>query len=166
MFTKGLKRLLRDLDLHLAVLCLACLITVTFLGVIMRYLFNSPFTWQDEVQMTLFLWAICFGGSAAFRSGGHIAIDLLVDLFPKNVQKAIHVAIWFISSGVLGFLAWNSMGFVVQQIKNNRVTDVMKFPRSVVYAPLPVCSVLMILFFGWSTWKKLKIEEEGSMDAH
>jgi len=161
MAARQWKKVLCDVDLYIAVACLACLITIAFVGVFMRYLFNSPFIWQDEVQMTLFVWVACFGGSAAFRSGGHIAIDLVVDLFPKSIQKVIDVLIWFITAFVLGFLAWNSLGFVCQQLEANRMTDVLKFPRAIVYAPVPVCAVLMILFFGAATWRKLHEQEVG-----
>lgn len=164
MATNPWKRTLCNLDLLLAVVCLACLITLTFVGVFMRYLFNNPIAWQDEIQMTLIVWVTCFAGSAAFRTGGHIAIDLVVDLFPKAVQRWMSIVIFLISAFVLGFLAWNSMGFVMQQIGNHRVTDVLKFPRALVYAPVPLCSVLMILSFAGTTWREFH-EKEALSDA-
>lgn len=164
MTAKQWKKVLHELDLYIAVICLAVLIAITFAGVFTRYIFNSPFTWQDEVQMMLFLWVACFGGSAAFRTGGHIAIDLLVDFFPQKIQRIIDVLIWFISAFVLGFLAWNSMGFVYQQMADNRLTDVLKFPRAIVYAPLPICSALMIIFFGMTTLQRIRKEVQENAD--
>ena len=57
-------KILKNLDIVLAGLILGILVVVTFSGVIMRYIFNAPFVWQQEVQLTCFLWSGIFDGES------------------------------------------------------------------------------------------------------
>ena len=52
---------LRQIDIGISVIALVLLIAVTFAGVIFRYVFSKPFSWQEEVQLALIIWVIFFG---------------------------------------------------------------------------------------------------------
>ena len=136
-----------NMDLFFSVVALFALVAVTFMGVFMRYLFNSPFAWLDEVQMILIVWLSCFGASAAVRHGGHIAIDMVVGLLPQKMQKRLSLLILLIVVLVLGFLTWNSFGLVRQQYSFKRVTDILELPRAYIFAALPASSAMMIISF-------------------
>ena len=81
---KALK-VLGNLDMVFAGVLMVGLIVLTFVGVIRRYFLRDPITWMEEVQMLLFLWVVFLGGSAAFRTGSHIAIEIVVDALPKKI---------------------------------------------------------------------------------
>lgn len=49
---------LRQIDIGISVIALVLLIAVTFAGVIFRYVFSKPFSWQEEVQLALIIWVI------------------------------------------------------------------------------------------------------------
>ncbi|MDR2391155.1 MAG: TRAP transporter small permease [Planctomycetota bacterium] len=143
-----------DIDLYLSMLSLSVLIVITFLGVFMRYAFNAPFVWLDEMQMTCIVWVTCFGASAAFRHGGHIAIDMIVNLFPAGLKRALEIVVFVVILFMLGFLTWNGWGLVRQQIVNSRLSDVMRIPRAYIYAPMPLAGVCMLLGFGLSPFRR------------
>ena len=136
-----------NIDLFLAIVALAVLVIVTFFGVFMRYAFNNPFVWLDEVQMTVIVWLTCFGASAAVRHGGHIAIDMFVTLLPQKVQRVIGVVTFLAILVMLCFLAWNGFGLVRQQLQFKRVTDILMLPRAYIFAALPISTCVMILSF-------------------
>ena len=49
---------------------------------------------------------------AAFRTGTHVAIEMIVDMMPAKVQKIME---WFISIvvvAVVGYLFFQSIGFI------------------------------------------------------
>ena len=58
---------LRQIDIGISVIALVLLIAVTFAGVIFRYVFSKPFSWQEEVQLALIIWVIFFGARYAFE---------------------------------------------------------------------------------------------------
>ena len=90
---KGLS-ILANLDIAVAAVILAVLIVLTFAGVIWRYIFNAPFTWLEEVQTSCMVWIVFAGAGAAFRMGNHVAIEMIVDMMPEKMQKAMG---WIIS---------------------------------------------------------------------
>ena len=65
-------------------LLLAAMTSLTFVNVIMRYVFNSGLTWALEITEFLFAWLILFGMSYGVKVGSHIGVDALVRLFPNS----------------------------------------------------------------------------------
>lgn len=144
---KGNKLLNRILgiDYVIASISLALLIVVTFAGVIFRYCLNSPLIWEEEIQLALSTWTIYFGAAAAFRRGSHIAIDMIVDMFPTKLQKVMDVLIFAVTTYVLFFLMKNGAALVAQFIRTNRTTNILHIPSQYIYAVIPVGCVLMMI---------------------
>lgn len=57
---------LGNLDLYFMVILLACLIVLTVVGVLKRYILRNPISWLEEIQALLFMWITFIGGSAVF----------------------------------------------------------------------------------------------------
>lgn len=151
---KLLQRLL-NVDVLLAGICLIILVSITFMGVIMRYFFSNPFVWQEEIQLWLFLWIAFFGGSAAFREKSHVEIDVIVELLPKKVQKVVQILIYALVVIVLGYLCRKGMMMVDQFIATNKSTFVLSIPSSLIYSVVPVGCVLMIINYTIVEWRDL-----------
>lgn len=150
-------RCILNVDAMIASITLCLLIVLTFAGVIWRRVLNSPFTWMEEVQLACMVWIVFAGATVAFRTGNHVAIEMVVDLFPEKVQK---IATYFISAVVvfvLGYLFYVSLGFINIFITSGRSTSILNIPYSLIYAIAPVSFILMIFnyFYG------LKYPEEG-----
>lgn len=158
---KFLKYIL-NVDAIIASITLCLLIVLTFAGVIRRRVLNSPFTWMEEVQLACMVWIVFAGATVAFRTGNHVAIEMVVDLFPEKAQK---IATYFISAVVvfvLGYLFYVSLGFINIFITSGRSTSILNIPYSLIYAIAPVSFILMIFnyFYG------LKHPEDGGeLDA-
>ena len=60
-------KILGNLDVGVSCVMMVALVILTFVCVLMRYIMRSPITWQEEVQMLLFLWIVFLGGAGAFR---------------------------------------------------------------------------------------------------
>jgi len=149
---KALK-VLCNLDLLLGCAMVAVLIVLTFSGVLMRYILRSPITWQEEIQMLLFLWITFLGGSAAFRTGGHIAIEILVDTLPKKIGGAIEKVGVLIQLVILVYLFSQEWAYYMQLVSTNKVTNLLRIPFAYAYLVVPVGGVLMILSMLFYTYK-------------
>lgn len=66
-------------------------LTMIFYGVIMRYIFNNPITWVDEISKYFIIWGALIGASVALRDDHHIKVDLLFNLLPAEVKKVVSV---------------------------------------------------------------------------
>jgi len=145
-----------NIDLIIAGIAMLVLIFVTFAAVILRYCVRKPLIWGEEMQLFCFVWAALFGSGAVFRNGGHVAIDILVDLFPPKIQKIVESVVYVIVVGILAFLFWQSFLLTKQMYTTNRVTNILRIPYWIVYGAMPAGCVLMILNHGIAVYRKLR----------
>lgn len=150
---RGLLKLLKLSDSFISGLTLIILVAVTSSGVLMRYVFNRPFSWQEEVQLWCYVWLSFFGGSVAFRHGGHVAIEVLVDIFPKPLQKIVNIFVYLVVSFLLLYLAFYGFSFVGLQREIQRTTNVLHVPYYLICLALPIGSILMFLSWTLSFFK-------------
>ncbi|MTI60411.1 MAG: TRAP transporter small permease [Firmicutes bacterium] len=143
-----------EFDVIISGIALVILIILTFLGSVLRYLFNNPIIWLEEVQLALFLWVVFLGGSAVFRKGSHVAIDLIVDKLSGKLKILTELLIYLVGILVLAYFTYGSNLLVNQFIKRNRVTNILKIPSQYIYIVVPIGCILMILNYTLSMYKR------------
>lgn len=57
--------------------------------VICRYLLNSPLGWSEELARFGFIWMTFFAGYLGARRAQHISVELVQNLFPRQVKKGM-----------------------------------------------------------------------------
>lgn len=154
---KALK-VLSELDMLVACIPLVILIVTTFVGVPMRYIVGQPFTWLEEVQSACLVWIVFASAGAAFRTGSHVAIEMIVERFPKSIQKVLQICIAVVVTVVVGYLFVQSIGYIQMFIRNGRSTPMLRIPYSAIYVICPVSFVLQIVSYIFVTirdWSKI-----------
>ena len=73
----------------LCVLFFATMTFVTITGVFYRYALNDPIQWSNESARFLMLWTGFLAINIAMRKGEHIRIDIIVNLLPSWMSKAL-----------------------------------------------------------------------------
>lgn len=136
-----------SLDLIISGLSLVILVLVTVAAVFMRYGVNDPFPWIEEVQMLLFVWASFFGASVSFCLGGHIAIDILVDLFPKKLQRILEQIIAIMIFCSLLYMMWLQIQRGFALVKSGRATNILRIPMYVDYFGVALAFLMMTIRF-------------------
>ena len=84
--------------------------------VILRYFFNSPTVWGNELAQMLFgTYAVVCGGYI-LRTGGHVNVDIIYVRFSTKTKAALDIitsVLFFLFCGMLlvygGSLAWDSL---------------------------------------------------------
>ena len=145
-------KVLGNLDGYLAAVMLAVLIITTFAGVIFRYILNKPFTWLEEVQLLCLVWSVFLCCGLAFRTGGHVAIEIIVDALSPKVQKIIGYIIDVIFTVLSIFLVWTSIGYVNSFIKNGRCTPMLRIPYALIYGIVPIAIVWSIACYFYARY--------------
>ena len=158
--------ILANLDIAVASVILTVLIVLTFLGVVWRYIFNNPFTWLEEVQTSCMVWIVFAAAGAAFRSGNHVAIEMIVDLMPAKMQKVMEWLISIVVVIVIGYLFKQSIGFIQVFIKSGRATSMLKIPYTVVYGIAIVSYIDMIISYFYSIIKGVKSEAKEAASSN
>lgn len=153
-------KVIGNLDIAIAAIALVILIILTSSGVFMRYILGQPYTWLEEVQLFCMVWIVFAAGGAAFRTGNHVAIEMVVELFPKKIQKVIEIFVDIVILFVIGYLFMQSIGFIKLFVASGRSTSMIKIPYTLIYGIAPVSYILMIISYFTSKYTKRKTEKE------
>jgi len=85
----GLGRAVHHLEETLIAVFLGLMTLLTFANVIARYVFNDNILWALEMTGFLNAWMIMLGISYAMKTGAHLGVDALVNVFPPGLRKAV-----------------------------------------------------------------------------
>lgn len=96
------RRLARLVD-FLIIVMMATLALLLGLGVVLRYVFNNPLTWSEEIVVTLFVWMVMLGIPSALRSKMHIRIDVLILRLSNSARRSVGYLAY--AAGLIVFLS-------------------------------------------------------------
>jgi len=84
--------------------------------VVLRYFFNSPTVWANELAQMLFGAYAILAGGYILRIGGHVNVDILYSRLSRKSRAALDIVtslLFFLFCGMLliygGSLAWDSL---------------------------------------------------------
>lgn len=142
-------KILCNLDLIIASVALIVLTLITSVGVFKRYVMNDPTLWQEEISAFCQVWLIYMGASVAFRTGSHVAIEMLVDSLPEKLQKFMGYVIDLIVLFVLVFLLTKSQAYIAQVFgRSGRPTPILRIPYIYIYGVAPYgCALMIVSYF-------------------
>lgn len=159
------KKALANIDFVIAGIMLIILVVLTIYGVIMRYVVGSPLTWIEEVQLSCMVWIVFSGAGGAFRTGGHVAIELLVESLPKKIQAIVNILVIIAVVFTLGYLLVQSIAYTEFFMNNGRSTSILQIPFWMIYGIAPIATLSMIvnyLYVQFSRLRELRREEPGT----
>ncbi|SMR71094.1 C4-dicarboxylate transporter, DctQ subunit [Aliiroseovarius halocynthiae] len=70
-------------------LLLGLMVMITFVNVVMRYVFNSAIIWGLEVTLILFAWLVLFGVSYGVKVTAHLGVDALTNMLPARTRRVV-----------------------------------------------------------------------------
>jgi len=124
-------------------IALVIAVTLILYGVVMRYVFESPLYWVDEISTYLAVWAALFGWSVAERDGHHIRVTLLVDRVPAPVRRWMLLASSALSAGFCLFLAYLGVVLELRYVNSGQVTLNTQAPLWLVYLAVPLAALML-----------------------
>lgn len=148
---------------------------LTFVNVIMRYLFNDNILWAVEVTVFLFAWMVLVGASYGVKKNFHIGVDVVISLAPDRLKKVyalIAVTCCLTFSILLLIGSWNywypfaterawyetddiPMPEMLQFLADwmNEGERYEKLPRFIPYMALPVGMALLTFRFAQAAYQ-------------
>ena len=117
-------------------------VAVLLAGVVMRFIFNSPIPWADELASILFLWLANLGAVVALRRGTHMRTTVLVGYLSER-GKAWAEALAIIAPCVMLLLLMHPMWEYAEDEMFVQ-TPALGWPNTVRAAAVAVGAALMI----------------------
>lgn len=106
---------------------LAIVLLITY-DVTMRYFFDQPQIFVDEIASFLEV-LIVFGGAAyTFRVGGHVRVDLITPLLPPTARAWLRVLTLGLGVAFLSVVIWVTSQSALTAWHYGRVSAVMLYP--------------------------------------
>ena len=143
--SKNLTPRLRAMQRAFGIFCGVVLVVFTFLvlySVAMRYLFNNPPIWGEDVPKLLFVWLSFIGGALAYMLGYNIRMMTLVERFPKPLATGIELVMRTITVAMLGTIVWYSLPIL--ELSSSKTVLSTGLSEIWTYLPLMIGAVLMI----------------------
>ncbi len=70
-------------------LILGAMTVITFVNVVLRYVFNSSLIWGLELTSALFAWLVLFGMSYAVKITAHLGVDAVINILPHRGRRIL-----------------------------------------------------------------------------
>jgi TRAP-type C4-dicarboxylate transport system permease small subunit len=77
------------------------LVVIVTVGIVARYILNSPLSWTNDLAMFLYLWLSFLAASLVLRSDGHYKIAIIAEKLPRPIQTVLEI---LTNIGILVFL--------------------------------------------------------------
>ena len=156
---------------------LGAMTLLTFINVLMRYLFNDNILWALELTVFMFAWMVLVGASYGVKKHFHIGVDVVINIAPPPMRKLLAllaVASCLAFSILLLIGAWNywypfaterawyetddipmpdMLQFLAEWLNEGEMYE--KMPRFIPYMALPIGMALLTLRFAQIAWQIL-----------
>ncbi|MEJ2654963.1 MAG: TRAP transporter small permease [Acidihalobacter sp.] len=147
----SLREGLHRLEEGLIAFLLAAMTVLTFVQVVLRYVFNSGFIWQLEADYYLFSWLVMIGISYCVRVRAHIGVDAAVRMLPRGPRRAVGIFVLLLALAYTLLMLYGSVDYLHKiYIINIEAEDI-----PVATWKLSLCLPLgfVLLFFTFSATK-------------
>lgn len=137
-------KFLEKLATFLASFTLFVLVAITIGGVFMRYFFNSPWHWTEEMSGLLMVWIVFLGMAVAERQETTLTISFITDAMRPKLRALVNLVMCVLSVALLVYMAW--LGYKLAGSVQMRVTQLLKVSLYWLYIAVPIGAVLTAVF--------------------
>jgi TRAP-type C4-dicarboxylate transport system permease small subunit len=130
--------LLLLLSLGLGVL--ACL---AFAQVIFRYVVGQPLVWSEEIIRYALIWTVFLGAGVGVRKGMLASVEIVAQLAPRPVRRALAVAVFAVSGLFWGVLL--VYGTLILEAVEGMSSGALEMPMPLVYLAVPVGAAIALV---------------------
>lgn len=170
-----LKSVFTNLDAIITGTTLTICVILVNANVIMRYFFNNPIHWSEEIVTSLFVWTVFIGSSYAYRKHSHLGVDIVINILPKKVKGVVKAVMSVVEFLVLVMLTWISSQYVYHLIFSRSgklkivVTDLLRLPKWWTGIAVPIgfglSAIYSVYFMVKAVRKYLRNKREGGQAA-
>ena len=112
--------------------------------VFMRYVFNSPPSWTEELALLCFSWSMLLMLAVGVREAFHVRMDLVIHWLPRLGSQLVERFIDICTAAFGGFLAWMGVEYCLMMVGSTSAA--IAYPITLLYSAAPVSGVLIFLF--------------------
>ena len=93
----------------IAAILLAADLLVVCGSVLLRFLFNAPVEWADDVARGLMVGSSFFGAASALARGENLGVAFFVDMLPAAIRRVVDAVGALLVTVIAGYVAFNAI---------------------------------------------------------
>jgi TRAP-type transport system small permease protein len=130
---------------YIAVVLLASVMALAIgWQVFMRYVFNKPPSWTEELALLCFTWTMLLMLAVGVRQAFHANIDLLPKVLPAPMAQLLERVILLLTALFGAYLAKGGATYVIETA--TATSAAIAYPIYALHLAAPVCGVLVLWF--------------------
>jgi C4-dicarboxylate transporter DctQ subunit len=145
----------------LIALILGVMTVLTFVQVVLRYVFNSGFIWQLEANFYLFSWLVMIGISYCVRVRAHIGVDAAVRLLPTPARRAVGILVLLLALTYTVLMMYGSFDYIHKMYIINVEAEDIPVATWKLSLCLPLGFVLLFIRLLEMGWRIVTGQSEG-----
>lgn len=147
-------------------LLLICMTLLTFSQVVLRYGFNSGWTWSLEATTYMFGALLMVGISYAMREHAHMNVDAFVNTLPRRLKRAATLLAILVCFAYIALMTWGAVELVIRLHDLGTNARDLPVKRWVLMSMLPPGFLLLGLRLGQVTLEVVRGTRDGLGNAH
>ncbi len=139
------KKFFDNFESYVCQFLLCFFISLLFIQILCRELFNYSLSWEEELARFAFVWFVFLGASYAARLSAHNRVTFQFRWFPKTVANYIEAfadAIWVLFNIVI---IYKSSLLILSMFEYPYITPTLGWSMAYVYMIFPVAFTLMTM---------------------
>jgi len=114
-------------------------------GVFMRYVLGFGAQWPEPIAILLMMVFTFVGAAAAYRAGGHIAVQMFTERLPPAWRAAVARLVDLLMIVVCGFVLWYGARLCLETIGQS-IAELPWLPVGVTYLSIPLGALATLVF--------------------
>ena len=136
---------------YIALWVLALMMFLTFVDVLLRYLFNSPLLGGPELIEFMMAIVVTFSIAYTAHEKSHVGVDLLVARFSERTKKLVGCITSFFTLILFVLICWQTVLLIFEDYHSHLTSSVLYIPvypfiATVAVGLLILCLVLLAEF--------------------
>ena len=123
---------------YLSMACVTIMAILVVAQVVLRYVFNDPLTWSEEMARILFIYLAFVGIGAAYGRRRHMFIDALILELPATLKRIVEFSVVGIASAFLIAVIVITLRSIVELHRMDITTPALDYPMALVYLVIPL----------------------------
>lgn len=163
----GFRNIVNRLEEGLLAFLLALMTLLTFVQVVLRYVFNTGLSWSLEATTYSFAALVLIGMSYGVRTKTHIAIDLFTRRMPARTQRIVALLAVVVCLVYAAMMIYGSSIFVGRLYALGNFARDIHAPKWLLTATMPLGFTLLTFRFlevGWNVLKGKQLRDDVQED--
>ena len=130
---------------YLVSAALGGVVSICFIQVVARYVFNASFVWAEEISVLIVLWATWWGACLGIKRGNHLRVNILEEKITPRSGIILRLSLYCLVIPFLAVIAITSK-ILIESSTFLTLFSLPSVSRNVINYSVPTGCLLMIYY--------------------